>query len=123
MGLRGALQKAAVTAFNALSDIPESVTYRSMDDAQPDYNLTTGVVDPDYTEYTVSFIFTSIKTRELNESSIVKSNDMWALIPTTSLTPTPKIIDLIIRNSTEWNVIDIRTDPTEALWKILIRKG
>ncbi|RLA56948.1 MAG: hypothetical protein DRR04_13610 [Gammaproteobacteria bacterium] len=123
MSLRTALQKAAVSAFNALSDIPESATYRSISGSQPAYNPATGSVTESYTDYTVSFVFTKVKEREINESSVIKSNDMWALIPTMNLTPTPKIIDSIIRDGAGWNIIDIRTDPTEALWKILVRKG
>jgi len=121
--LRAAFKAATVTAFNALSDIPESATYRSMDDDQAAYNPATGTVTEDYTDYTVSFVFTSPKLFEISNSGIMQSSDVWALVPTTNLTPTPKLIDVIIRDDAEWQVVDIRTDPAAALWKILIRKG
>jgi len=121
--LRAAFKAATVTAFNALADIPESATYRSMDDDQAAYNPATGTVTEDYTDYTVSFVFTDPKSFETSNSSVIQSSDVWALVPTTNLTPTPKLIDVIIRADVEWNVIDIRPDPAGALWKILIRKG
>jgi len=40
-----------------------------------------------------------------------------------NLTPTPKLNDEIVRDSSTWNIRMIKTDPTEALWKFLIRQG
>jgi len=123
MSLRAAFQQAAITAFNALDDIPVSCTYRSMTDDQPEYDPADGSVTEAYTDYTVDLILTSVKLREVEGSDIIQTNDKWALVPATSLTPTPKNIDIIIINSIEWNITDINTDPAGALWKILIRKG
>ena len=134
MGLREALQKATVAAFNGLGDIPESVTFRSMASGAPAYDPSEGEVTESYTDYTVLMVFTRIRTHEISTSAIadasktgdkieVRSNDMWALIPQDNLTPTPKVIDVIVRSSAIWQIVDIRTDPAAALWKFLVRKA
>lgn len=134
MGLKEALQKATVAAFNGIGNIPESVTFRSMSSGQPAYDPETGDVTETYTDYTVLMVFTSISTHEVGagilpfeqktgDNIYIESSDMWALIPQENLTPTPKMLDFIIRNSTKWKMLDIRTDPAAALWKFLIRRG
>lgn len=134
MGLREALQKATVAAFNGLGDIPESVTFRSMASGAPAYDPAIGSVTETYTDYTVLMVFTRVKQHEISVSANteasktgdkieVRASDTWALIPKRNLTPTPKMIDVIIKNGETWKLADVRTDPAEALWKLLIRKA
>ena len=134
MGLREALQKATVAAFNGIGDIPESVTFRSMASGAPTYDPSVGEVTESYTDYTVLMVFTNVSTHEVGAGALpfgqktgdniyIQSTDMWALIPQSNLTPTPKIIDVIIRSSVQMKIVDIRTDPAAALWKFLVRRG
>jgi len=110
-----------VAAFSAIGNVAESVTYRSKT-SNPTYTPSTGAVTDGYTDYTVSMVFTKITDNELLKEN-VQLDDMWALIPASNLTPTPKLNDEIVRDSSTWNIRMIKTDPTEALWKFLIRQG
>lgn len=122
MSLREAFQKATVTAFKAIGDVPESSTYTSI--AVRSYNTSTSTPsttgDVDYED--VDFVYSKFSENEIDDKK-VRSTDEKALIPTLNLTPNPKKGDYITKSDgTKWRVEGIRTDPTRALWKLQIRK-
>ena len=119
--LKLAFRKAAIAAFTAAGDVKRSVTYRSMT-SSAGYNPTTGTVTGLYTDYSVEMIIVRVSAQEVG-LGIVKTNDQWALIPQFSLTPVPQINDLIVEDSEEWKIVQIKDDGAEALWKFLVRKA
>jgi hypothetical protein len=120
MGLKSVFQNAAKTIFTAFDDIPISVTYVSKGDST--YNVATGVAVPSSeTEYTVDGILEDYTAVEIDDITIL-STDQKFLIPQLNLSPTPREQDEIVIDSITWQVIDIETDPAEALWIMQIRK-
>jgi len=120
MSLKEAFRKAALAAFAAAGDVKRSVSFRSITTGA--YNATTGTVTETYTDYAVSMIIVRVQAKEVGQG-IIKTEDRWALIPQYSLTPVPKINDLIIESSNEWRIVLIKDDGADALWKFLVRKA
>jgi len=122
MGLQDALKKAAQAAFDAVGDIPESVTYRSKTNASSSYDPTTGTVTDAYTDYSVSMIIGPSQSRQ-NDGRAILEMDCDAMIAVDDLTPTPKLHDQILRNTSEaWDIVWFKTDAAQALWTFQIRK-
>jgi len=118
--LKTAFRKAAVAAFTAAGDVKRSVTFRSMTNSAG-YDTSTGTVNSTYTDYTVSMLIFRVNANEVGQG-IIQANDEWALIPQYSLTPVPKVNDIIIDGTSEWKITQIKDDGADVLWKFLIRK-
>jgi len=122
MGMREAFKKAAQTAFVAAGNIKESVSYRSKTGASATYDPVEGEVTDAYTDYSVSMIINKSRATQ-KDNRVIFENDDDAMIPVDNLTPTPKLHDQIIRNTTEvWDIVWFKTDPAQALWTFQIRK-
>ena len=119
--IKEAFKKAAIAAFVAVGDVKRSVTFRSMT-ASTGYSPTTGVATEIYTDYSVDMIMTRVKAEEVG-NGIIQTNDRWAMIPQYNLTPTPKINDIIVESSAEWQIVQILDDGADALWRFLVRKA
>ena len=115
--MKEAFRKAALAAFVAAGDVKRSVSYRSVT-SSAGYDTSTGMVTSPDTDYPVEMIIVRVQAKEVGQG-IVQTNDRWALIPQYSLTPVPKIHDLI----DGWRVVQIKDDGADALWKFLIRKA
>ena len=122
MGLQDAFKKAAQAAFTAAGDIKVSSTYRSYTSGSSTYDPAIGAVTAPYTDYTVSLIFTNYLAKEIDGSSILPT-DQKAMIPVDDLTPTPKLNDVIIKNSVTWHIVNIAKDAADALYTFQIRQS
>ena len=122
MGMQEAFKKAAQTAFVVAGNIKETVSYRSKTNASATYDPTEGTVTDAYTDYSVSMIINKARSTQ-NDNRVILENDDEAMIPVDNLTPTPKLHDVIIRNTTEvWDIVWFRTDPAQALWTFQLRR-
>jgi hypothetical protein len=126
MGMKEAFKAAAQTAFSAAGNVKKSVTYRSKSNKNPTYTPSTNTVTDRYTDYTVNMIFESYISREIDNRTVL-ATDQKALIPVDNLTPTPKINDEVIVDKGEttevnWDIVHIHKDPADALYTFQIRK-
>ncbi len=125
MGLRETVQKAAVTAFKAVGNIPLTSTYTSVDPT-PTYNTTTGTYDDTDTDYTgLKVLYEDYTAAEISEAGgAILSTDIKASIPNLNLTPTPKITDKITdSNSIVWTVHNVYLDAASALYIFQCRRS
>ena len=120
MGLKETLQAVAQTAIKATGTLRESVTYKTKTD-DPSYVLATGVVSENETSYTVNAILDQNISGDIPNVSI-DSNEKLAYIAAGDLTPTPKLDDRITIDSVDWKVVDVKTDPAEAMWILKIQR-
>jgi hypothetical protein len=122
MGLQETFQKAAQTAVTAFGDVGVSTNYESL--ASTTYNASSGVNATTYTTVGgVTVIFDVFKLVQSDGTPVV-SEDKKALIPQKSVsTITPKTEDRIVVGGVIWHVVDVATDPAEALWELRVRKN
>jgi archaellum component FlaF (FlaF/FlaG flagellin family) len=122
MGLKETIQNAATTAFSAIGNLAEVVTYVQVSARQQEYSPTTGVVDALSLKHSgVDALFTEYSAREI-DGSVIKPKDNKVLIPGNEVTFTPKQGDMIERASSEvWRVVNVEIDPAEALWQLQCR--
>jgi hypothetical protein len=127
MGLKETLQIVAQTAIQATGTIRTSVIYKQKTD-DPSYDPTTGTATESEASYTVN----AILNQDVSENGLGGSEDIannpidrnqWlAYIAVNDLTPTPQIDDTITIDSIDWMVMDVKTDPADALWIIKIQR-
>jgi hypothetical protein len=120
--MKDAFKKAAQAAFTAAGDIKVSSTYRSYTSGSSGYNPATGTTTAPYTDYTADIIYTKYLSREIGNSSILPT-DVKAMVPVDNLTPTPKLNDVIIKDSVTWHIINIAKDAADALYTFQIRQS
>lgn len=120
MGLRNTVASAVASAFTALDDIPEAVTYRrttSVYDPQTGTNVTTD------SDITVNMVFTSYKNLEIDRvtvlttdvKGIVQQADMGDISPSMAT-------DTVVRGDETFNVLFYSQDPTSSIYTIQLRK-
>lgn len=116
MGLKNTLRNAVLTAFDALDDIPQKVTYQSVS-ATPVRDLDTGTFTRPSTPYILpKVVFTSFKSRERDKNPAIELEDVKVLFPRSDLPVKPKVQDTLIdAEGTFWEVIDFKTDPAGVL--------
>lgn len=119
MGLRETIRNAAKTAIAAVGNIAVSSTYRVK--ATPIYNPATGTVTENDTDYTgVPAVHDDNAYSNLGLTNLtnltVDKNERLFYIAQLDLTPTPKTGDELILSDINWEIIDIKTDPADALW-------
>jgi hypothetical protein len=123
MGLQEAFKAATVAAFVAADDLRETVTYRSKTNASATYDPVTGLTTDAYTDYdSLKMIVSQNEQRQIDNVAILPHDD-FLMIPVDNLTPTPKVHDLIVRNTTGiWDIVWFKTDAAQALWTFQVRK-
>lgn len=120
MGLADIFKDAASTIIEAFDDVPKSVTY--VQKGSSVYTPGTGVVTSTDTEYTTTAIFDEYEMNEVNNSA-VRATDKLAYIASNDLDVTPVVDDEIVdANSITWQIINVKSDPADALWVLQIRK-
>jgi hypothetical protein len=120
-GLKEAFKSAAAAAFAAADDVKESVTLRSKASSNPTYNPTTDAVTDSYTDYTVNIIPSGYDSREINNQTILDTDEKVKIL-VADLSITPKRNDQVIRNSVTWEVVSVHKDPADAVWTLQIRR-
>lgn len=127
MGLRDALKSAARAAVVAVGDLAASAVYHSH--ATTVYDASAGT--PTVTYSTVGgcrvivseFRLADNDPRSRAPDFDVRAEDKQADLPASyvsGVTPKPK--DRIVIDGETWNVVNVGTDPAEALWQLQIRR-
>ena len=120
MGLLDTFRDAAETIVEAFDDIPKSVTY--VQKGASVYVPGTGAVTSTDTEYTTTAIFDEYEMDEVN-NSVIRATDKLAYIASNDLEVTPVVDDEIVdADSVTWQIINVGSDPADALWMLQIRK-
>jgi hypothetical protein len=119
MGLRETIRNLAQTAIAAVGNIAVSSTYRVKNTAS--YDTSTGTVTSNDTDYTaVPVVFDDNAYMNLGiidqPNLVVNSNERLFYVAQLDLSPTPKKGDELISLGITWQIVDIKTDPAEALW-------
>ena len=119
MGLRETFQKAAQVGMKVAGNVPIAVVYRSIS-GDPTYNPATGTVTEFEVAYKVNMLF------DLNLSEDVKNialdhNEKLGYIAVKDLGTTPKTDDRVEIDYVDWTVVDVMTDPADALWILRIK--
>jgi hypothetical protein len=120
MGLQETFKAAAQTAVAAFGNVGKSVTYTSVS-GNAVYDPTTGTSVQPTASHTVTVIFDSYESQEINQTT-VRSFDQKAMIPVENLSVTPGLDDYLTSSGVRWNVVNSETDPADALWVLQIRK-
>ena len=123
MGLRETIQSAVVTAFSAVGNIAEDVTYRRKKRDEIIYSEATGSVTEVFEGYPdTSVIFTDYEQKEVDGDNI-KSTDKKVLLPGSSIDFEPKQDDQIVKSDGEvWDIKGAETDPVQGLWILQARE-
>lgn len=119
MSLRALVQDAVASAYTALGDIPESVTYASKPTAS--YNPTTGATTLNATNYSVSMVFVKYRREEIDGEQI-RPEDTKGLLPSKDLGFSPGLNDTITRNGQILAVTRMALDPTASLYILQLRR-
>ena len=119
MGLkRATIVKAVKSAFSALGNIPESCVYRRTSSS---YDTSTGTNTITNTNYTITAVFTSYSSLEVDRV-VVTAADVKMILQQSSLSITPNIAtDKVVRGSQTYNVLRISQDPAAATWTLQLR--
>lgn len=131
MSLKDAFQKAAQTAFVAAGNVPTEVRYDSYVTAVN--NTSTGVVEPQYDRYMVSFVFEAYADHHIDgnrtvygDTRRIMAGDKKAIIPSLNLPVTPTVRDrMAVLEDGVWRkhtVEDKNIDPAGALWELRVRR-
>lgn len=115
---RSTIVAAVATAFTAIGNIPESVTYRRTSSS---YNTATGTNTITNTDYTISVVFSKYNNFEIDKQ-VVLATDIKALFKQSSLSITPNVAtDKIIRSSKTYTILNIGQDPAAATYTLQLR--
>jgi hypothetical protein len=120
MALKEAFQKAAQAVMKVSGNVSIPVIYRSIT-SDPDYDPTTGTVAEYELAYKVNMLFDENLNEDLKNIAI-DINEKLGYIAVLDLPITPKTDDRIEINYIEWSVMEVHTDPADALWIIKIKK-
>lgn len=116
---RASLAKAVSSAFSALGDIPESITFRRETST---YVASTGVNTKTDSDTTVSkAVFTSYKATEV-DGTVIMAYDVKVLIQQSDISITPNLAtDVVIRGSRTYNIVSSMEDPAGVLYILQLR--
>jgi hypothetical protein len=122
MGLQDTFKTAAQTIVAAAGDIAVSTVYEAI--SSTTYNASAGTNAAVYSSVAgVSVIFDVFKLKQIDGDNI-RAEDKMALIPAKSIsTVTPSTDDRITQSGVVWRVLNVETDPAEALWTLHVRKS
>lgn len=120
MGLKEIVQNAALSAFNSIGNLKETVTYKARTSSgyTPGSGPTGGT-----SSYTVTkAVFIDYKSNEI-DGEVIRANDRRLLILASDLAVTPKTDDWVERTGGEiWVIKNIGIDPAQAVWDLQTRK-
>ena len=117
MGLRATIASAVGTAFNAIGDIAETITYRSRTDGS--YNAATGVVSHTDTDTSIKAVITALSdSQDPNTIAEEHSGDLSFLFQQSDLTGDPDTGDEIVRGGETYTVNKIEFDPAGATFTV-----
>lgn len=117
MGIkRSNLAKAVASAFTALGDIPESVTYRRVTSTYAN-----GVNTKANADTTVTAVFTKFSKVEIDRVSIL-ATDVKCIFQQSDLELTPIIAsDKVVRGTKVFNIVTVEQDPASVVWILQLR--
>lgn len=121
-GLKEAFKNAAAAAFAAAGDVKEEVTLRIKASSNPTYNPTTDSITDSYTDYTVNIIPSGYDSREINNQTILDTDEKAKILVDDIANITPKRNDQVVRNSVVWEIVSTHKDPADAVWTLQIRR-
>ena len=119
MGLRDTISSAVGSAFAALGDIPEAVTYRRSVNTYDPQTSANSVVD---TDITITPVFTSYEKFEVDRVMIL-ATDVKAIVQQSDMdgtTPSPNT-DTVIRNGVIFDVLRYGEDPSQSIYTLQLR--
>ena len=126
MGLRDAIQKAVAAGFNAMGDLPETISFDHI--VTSEYDTSAGAASTIEERYFVSGVFSRFKFMETPypPASIDVRTDMKFMFPRKDITFTPTTRDALKRlengATVTYEVRDVQTDPVEAAYTLTIRR-
>ena len=128
MSLRNLIQDGARTAFSAIGDIKENVSY--IVSASKGYDAVSGDVLDAQLVVTVDMVFTSYGASQARDPSLVKEDYTGNLVGYVlkgdrvgELPYLPKSDDLLVRNEDKLKVVGIQSDPTNVLYTLLLERA
>ncbi len=126
MGMKDVFASGVEAIFNALGDIPVSVTYKSMTGSYDYASRTATFTSSLISTYAILDEYGSTELRfseRLNDDQVILGTDKKCLIRASELSSvTPKVLDTITIDSVNWQVKAIKIDPAEAMYVFQIRK-
>lgn len=127
MGYREFIQGSVRLAFSTIGDIPESVDYVSSN--VPSYDAADGEVRNAEKTYTVNGVFTSYGALFSRDPTLAKEDftgDLAMYVLKGDLTGElpfePRNNDYIVRNGDRLSISGIRSDPTNVLYTLLLKR-
>lgn len=121
MGMRATVAHAVDTAFNAIGDLVEVVTYKSLSSAA--YNPTTGAVSRTSADVTLKrTVFIDFEEKEV-DNDVATLTDMKLLLPTADLgSIVPKHEDIFTDSKGRtWEVQRLLSVPTDVITILHVR--
>ncbi len=125
MGLQETFRAAAQTAIKAVGDVAASAIYEAQ--STTSYDASAGTPTTTYASTAnVKVVITEFRfAGALGDGPDldVRIDDRLALVAAkyiSGVTPAPQ--DRVVITGTVWNVINVFTDPAEALWRLQIRR-
>lgn len=131
MGIRTAFKNAAATAINAFGDVAVSTNYWSLTSTGT-FDASAGTLSKVYaTTVNVKVIIDqpreakSFELRSRASDFDFQVNDQIALVAANFIPGVePKPDDVVSMDvSVSWTVVNVFTDPAEALWEVQIRRS
>lgn len=119
MGLRSLIAGAVATAFVAIGDLKESVSYYAYS-ASSSYDPDTGNVTRTETLTTVSGKFLQYSAREI-DGEVIKPRDEKFIFQQASLATDPIPNDRLVFGGKTWEVVGVTQDPAGATWELQVR--
>lgn len=120
MALKGTIAKAVASAFKALSDVKEDVTYWSHQGSSS-YDPQTGTYTRAEVDYEFAGVFQGYDAAEV-DGELIKSTDQKFLFQQASLPVKPSLLDRVSRaDGTQWQIQNIRQDPASVTWELQLR--
>jgi hypothetical protein len=120
MGLRATIAGAVDSAFKALGDIPQNVTFRRISKT---YSPTTGTWTDTNSDSTVQAVLTSYAGYEIDKVVVLVS-DRKLIAKQSSFSVVPNVTsDRILVGSTVFNIIRVVQDPAGATYTLQLRSA
>ncbi len=121
MGLQETFKKAGQTVVTAFGDVGISTNYLAT--ASSMYNASTGTqIRAITTTAGVTVIFETFSLNQVDGVNI-QAKDKRILVPSKNISGiVPTVNDQVVDGTDTWNILNIETDPAEAVWTLQGRK-
>lgn len=121
MSLKATLRAAVKSAFKALDDVPQAVTYKSVSGAVVrDLDAGTSARTP--SSYPLPMVVFAKFTEWQTDKDPALLTSMKMIFPTADLPVTPKVSDLIIDAAgTQWTFVKRLSDPASVVTILQVR--